>query len=378
MECKRCGNKDKNYFYLGSRGYYCRKCIKFKRILLEEELYPLEYELSIGGGDYNFNFELTDKQKEASNKCKEYLKQSDVLLRAVCGAGKTEIMVESISSFLKQNKKVCFAIARREVVIELAERFKNIFPNNKVVGVYGGHHQNIIGDLIVCTTHQLFRYYQTFDLLILDEVDAFPLSGNITLMNIALNSAKGNIIFSSATVDDFLKEILSKRNYQEVNLYTRPSNKALTIPKVRYNFTLFNLLYLFFLLKKDDERYIIFVPTKSYCKYLYMLYKKFISSTYVYSDLENRDQNIKDFKEGKFRCIFATTVLERGITIPKINVIILDIYKNIFNEANIIQMLGRVGRSINHPFGKAYILSNHYNKDINSALKYLEHANSCI
>ena len=45
MECKRCGNKDKNYFYLGSRGYYCRKCIKFKRILLEEELYPLEYEL---------------------------------------------------------------------------------------------------------------------------------------------------------------------------------------------------------------------------------------------------------------------------------------------------------------------------------------------
>ena len=245
-------------------------------------------------------------------------------------------MVESISSYLKENKKVCFAIARREVVIELAERFKNIFPNNKVVGVYGGHHQNIIGDLIVCTTHQLFRYYQTFDLLILDEVDAYPLSGNITLMNIALNSAKGNIIFSSATVDDFLKEILSKRNYQEVNLYTRPSNKALIIPKVRYNFTLFNLLYLFFLLKKDDERYIIFVPTKSYCKYLYMLYKKFISSTYVYSDLENRDQNIKDFKEGKFRCIFATTVLERGITIPKINVIILDIYKNIFNEANII------------------------------------------
>ena len=378
MECKRCGNKDKNYFYLGSRGYYCRKCIKFKRILLEEELYPLEYELSIGGGDYNFNFELTDKQKEASNKCKECLKQSDVLLRAVCGAGKTEIMVESISSYLKENKKVCFAIARREVVIELAERFKNIFPNNKVVGVYGGHHQNIIGDLIVCTTHQLFRYYQTFDLLILDEVDAYPLSGNQTLMNIALNSAKGNIIFSSATVDDFLKEILSKRNYQELNLYTRPSNKALIIPKVRYNFTLFNLLYLFFLLKKDDERYIIFVPTKSYCKYLYMLYKKFISSTYVYSDLKDRDQNIKDFKEGKFRCIFATTVLERGITIPKINVIILDIYKNIFNEANIIQMLGRVGRSINHPFGKAYILSNHYNKDINSALKYLKHANSCI
>lgn len=29
--------------------------------------------------------------------------------------------------------------------------------------------------LVICTTHQLMKYYQAFDLLIIDEVDSFPL-----------------------------------------------------------------------------------------------------------------------------------------------------------------------------------------------------------
>ena len=379
MECKRCGNKDVKYFYKGSKGYYCRKCIVFKRILLEEELNPLDYELSIGEGDYQFEFELTVNQKDISHKCKEYLNKGyDVLLKAVCGAGKTEIVVESIAHYLKERKKVCFAISRREVVIELEKRFKKIFKNNIVIGVYGGNHDLIIGDLIICTTHQLFRYYQTFDLLIIDEVDAYPLSGNQILMNIALNSCKGNIIFSTATIDDYLKEILNKRNYIELNLYTRPTNKPLIIPKIRFNILIIIILELFIILNNDDKRYIIFVPTKKACKYLWMIFRYFFNATYVYSDLEDRDINIKDFRDGKYRLIFATTVLERGITIKSINVIILDIKKNIFNEANLIQMLGRVGRSIDDPYGNAYILANHFNKDIFKTINNLKEANSYL
>jgi len=36
--------------------------------------------------------------------------------------------------------------------------------------VYGGHHDDLSGDLIVCTCHQLYRYYKSFDLLIIDEM----------------------------------------------------------------------------------------------------------------------------------------------------------------------------------------------------------------
>ena len=126
MKCIRCGNSDPRYFYKGHRGYYCRKCIRFSRILLQEELQPLNYEVSLDASDYEFSFKLTDRQIIASNKCLNSLKYSDVLLHCVCGAGKTEIVVESIANYLNRGLKVAYAISRREVVIELEKRFKRI------------------------------------------------------------------------------------------------------------------------------------------------------------------------------------------------------------------------------------------------------------
>ena len=42
------------------------------------------------------------------------------------------------------------------------------FPKAKVIAVCGGHTAQTDGDLIICTTHQLYRYFHAFDLLILD------------------------------------------------------------------------------------------------------------------------------------------------------------------------------------------------------------------
>ena len=344
MECKRCGNKDPSYFYKGSKGYYCRRCIGFSRALLQEDLEPMDYEIGQNVQEYELKYELTGKQKTASKLCLEGLNKGDILLDCVCGAGKTEIVIESISSYLARGLRVAYAISRKEVVIELADRFKKIFNQANVVSVYGGHHDELIGDLIVCTCHQLYRYHKTFDLLILDEVDAFPLKGNEMLMNISLNSCKGKIIFSTATVDDSLKYILDKRNYQTVKLYTRPSNKPLIIPKVRYSHRLIHYLYLFYILRCMANQCIIFVSSKNSCKRLYKIFSHFISCTYVYADLKERKENIMAFKNKKYKFIFATTVLERGITIKDVNVIILN-FDSTFDEANIIQMLGRVGRN---------------------------------
>lgn len=377
MECRRCGNKDPSYFYKGHNGYYCRKCISFSRSLLEEDLEPIDYEIGKNVYDYEFKYALTDRQKQASNQCRKYLEKGDVLLFCVCGAGKTEISVESISSYLAKGLKVAYAIARKEVVIELAYRFKEIFPKANVVSVYGGHHKEIIGDLIVCTTHQLYRYYKTFDLLILDEVDAFPLKGNETLMNISLNSCRGRIIFSTATVDNSLRKILDTRNYNTVSLYTRPSGKPLIVPKVVYLPSYIHILYLAYLLHYMANQCIIFVSNINTCKILHKIFSHLYSCTYVYAELNDRRKNIIDFKNKKYKYIFATTVLERGITIRDVNVIILN-FDDLFDEANLIQMLGRVGRNYKNPYGEAYILSNHFDKKINSTIQYLKEANSYV
>lgn len=377
MECLRCGNKDPDYFYKGSKGYYCRKCIRFARTLLEEDLEPMDYKIGENVQEYVFDYELTKAQKQASNKCLESVKNGDVLLNCVCGAGKTELSIESISYYLSKGLKVCYAISRKEVVIELAARFKKIFKDARVICVYGGHHNELVGDLIVCTTHQLYRYHKTFDLLILDEVDAFPLKGNETLMNISLNSAKGNVIFSTATIDESLKKVLINRNYKEVNLFVRPSAKPLTIPKVVYQFKYIHIIYLFYLLSTMKNQCIIFVPNIKLCKILYLIFSKVYSCTYVYSDLNERNENIIGFKNKKYKHIFATTVLERGITIKDVNVIIL-LFDETFDQANLIQMLGRVGRNVNNPYGEAYILTNHFDKNISSTIKYLKEANSYL
>ena len=374
-KCKRCGNIDQTYFYKGHKGIYCRKCVSFKRILLEEEPKDIKYEISENVSEYNFEYPLTPFQKEASNKCLKYLKEGDVLLKAVCGAGKTEIVVDSISYYLNKKLKVCYAIPRREVVIELSKRFEKIFPKAKVVALYGGHHDEIVGDLIVCTVHQLFRYYKTFDLLILDEVDAYPLANNNELLNIALNSNKGHIIFSTATVNSFLKNVLNKRKYKVVDLYVRPSLKPLIIPKVFISFEPILFIYLFALMKKSDKQHIIFVSNKKLCYLLYRVYKLFFSCTYVYAELEDRNKNINDFKNKKYQFIFSTTVLERGITIKNINVIIINLNKNVFDEGSLIQMLGRVGRNYHNPYGEAYILSKYRDVEIKKAISYLREAN---
>ncbi|MDO4499854.1 MAG: helicase-related protein [Erysipelotrichaceae bacterium] len=375
MECKRCGNKDPAYFYEGHKGIYCRKCIGFKRILLDEDTKSYEYSVSENVEKFYFDYPLTRYQQEVSDKCRNLIKEKDVLLHCVCGAGKTELVVETISDFLKEGKKVCYAISRKEVVIELEKRFRAIFRDASVIGVYGGHHDVLSGDLIVCTTHQLFRYQKTFDLLIIDEVDAFPLKGNYELMHIAINSAKGNIIYSTATVNDFLLKSIKKRNYEELTLFIRPSLKPLIEPLILYSNKFFLLLYMFRLMQTMTNQCIIFVSSKKECRRLYSVLKHLFSITYVYAESSKRKENIEDFRNKKYQFILATTVLERGITIKDVNVIILCFHKGVFDEGSLVQMLGRVGRNFLNPYGEAYILSCFRDEEINKADELIKRAN---
>ncbi len=376
MRCLRCGNEDPSYFYKGSKGWYCRKCVRFSRVLLEEELNSFDYEIAPDVSGYRFDYELTAPQKEASDKCLAYLmKDSDVLLHCVCGAGKTEIAVASISFYLERGLRVCYAISRREVVIELSRRFEKIFPRAKVTSVYGGHHERLDGDLIVCTCHQLYRYYRTFDLLILDEADAFPLKGDEALMNIALSSCRGRVIFSTATVDGDLEKVLKKRDTREVRLYVRPSFRPLSIPKVYHAGRFLSLLILYGLLRGMKNRCIVFVSRKRDCRSLYLLFSRSFDCTYVHADLAQRKQNIEAFRQGRHRFIFSTSVLERGITIRGIDVIILDV-EGIFDESSLVQMLGRVGRGTENDEGRSYVICSFRNKMMKRTLDHLKEANA--
>lgn len=380
MKCARCLNEDQTWFYKGSHGWYCRKCIGFGRALLEENRKPVSLEeVSQDAKEYTLKYPLTDAQKNIASKIMEHIHESDILCQAVCGAGKTEIVIPTISMFLKQRKKVCFAIARRQVVLEVSERLASYFIHAKVVGVCGGHTQEIDGDLIVCTTHQLYRYYQAFDLLILDEPDAFPFRGNDVLHGIALTSCKGHIIYLTATPDDVLKKKIEDKSILCFSLNKRPHGKPIPVPVIKTAPNIIIWLLLIHWLKKHANKpRIVFVPTIALANIMHKVLS-LIDTCYVCtSKVENRDAVIAAFRKEKSAIIVATTVLERGVTIPHTDVCVFKANHPVFDEAGLVQMAGRAGRDFLDPVGYVLFLCNAKSENAYACKEALERANACI
>ncbi len=379
MKCKRCLNEDESWFYKGSKGWYCRKCISFGRVLIEEDMRSVGLSTVEDCGEYTLKYPLTKDQKIIAAKLLHHISTSDVLVQAVCGAGKTEIVIPTISEYLLSHKKVCFAISRRQVVLEVAERLQGYFINMKVVAVCGGHTDVLDGDLIVCTCHQLYRYYQAFDLLILDEVDAFPYAGNVVLANIARTSCRGNIIYLTATPDEELKNRCENGTLVCLKLNRRPHGKPIPVPRKKIAPIWIDFLFLCHWIKthKNHPR-IVFFPTIRMAVCFGKVFGVFMKCYVCTSKTEERDAVIEKFRKEGNGILFCTTVLERGVTFPHTDVCVFQANHSVFNEASLIQMAGRAGRDFNDPTGDVLFLCDEKSDAVDQCIMSIEEANlSC-
>lgn len=139
---------------------------------------------------------LTKHQQLAANAILHATSKpkQELLIWAVCGAGKTEMLYPAITEAIRHNKRICLATPRADVVQELYPRLKEVFPNTEMEALYGGTGDRTgVGQLIIATTHQLIRYQNAFDLLIIDELDAFPFHHDPLLHQFAVRSAKKNM-----------------------------------------------------------------------------------------------------------------------------------------------------------------------------------------
>nr|WP_244192919.1 MULTISPECIES: DEAD/DEAH box helicase [Paenibacillus] len=104
------------------------------------------------------------------------------LLWAVTGAGKTEMIFPLLQYILEHGGRALVATPRRDVVLELAPRLAKAFPDISLATLYGGSTERWKdAQLTLATTHQLMRFYQAYDLVIIDELDAFPYDINSKL-----------------------------------------------------------------------------------------------------------------------------------------------------------------------------------------------------
>ncbi len=351
MKCDFCLSEARKYFKDG----ICRRCLHLRHGLFKEIVYE------VGGidSDYTLEFELTPYQKEVADLIAEKIVSQDVFLEAVCGAGKTEMCYELIKDCLNKGLKIGWAIPRRQVVLELGERLKQNFKGIKVVTVCEGFTDDLIGDLVVCTTHQLFRYKGVFDVLVLDEPDAFPFSGNDLLFSLMKQAVKGHVLYMSATLSADFNQVY------HIKMPLRPSLEPLPIPVLRR---------VYFSLVKDirwDKRVLIFVPTIKMANLLAHLFGFGV----ITSKTKDKEAVLEGYLKGDFNILVTTTILERGVTFVDCYVYVLWADHPVFDAASLIQIAGRVkrGRSTE---GACYFYALHHSLEVKQCLDNLRDMNT--
>lgn len=364
--CPRCGNHDPDKIgYL--RGIpYCRACISFQGKMADVNYIPSDH-LSL-----HLQYPLSPKQEEISQKVKESIqKGQNVLIHAVTGAGKTELVYPSMEMVLKRKGHVGFATPRKDVVIDLAPRIQEAFSKAKVVAVYGEHNSLLEGDIIVLTTHQLFRYDRYFDLLILDEIDAFPYRGNEMLKHFFSRSIRGNYVLLSATPSkEDQMEILSQGG-KILHLDERYHGFPLPEPKVIEQMPLllpWKVLQLLYRYQKEQKPAFVFVPTIDTGRKLFsFIHLFFPKGAFVSSKEEERRTEIERFKHGEYQYLVTTSILERGVTVKALQVIVYRADHEIYDAASLVQIAGRAGRKIDAPDGDVYFLCEEEQESVKKA-----------
>ena len=375
--CPVCGNADLHSIGMLNGKPYCRKCISFKG---EEASYipskPKDAPIFL-------SYDLSDEQKELSDRLVSNFNGGiNSLVYAVCGSGKTEICLSLIEHCVSKGLKVGFAVPRRSVCYELFCRFRNIFRRNEVISVYGGHHKIIEGDIVCLTTHQLFRYPNYFDLLIMDEIDAFPFKGNDVLQNMFDKAVKGNYVLLTATPTDQLLQEFSKPGKDLLKLFVRFHRHPLPVPKIVLGND-FNIHYkLIKALKRflaDSKQVFIFVPTIDESIKLSRILKLFFrKGTYVNSKRDNNEEIIEEFREKKYQYLVTTAVLERGITMKDLQVIVFHADSYIYDDHALVQIAGRVGRKKDAPEGEVIFIGKTKTKHMEKAISDINYANKTL
>ena len=372
--CPRCGNQDPKYVGYINGKPYCRFCISMKGKQADKK------RKANGAVVLKLDYSLSRDQKKLSEQIvANYKNKIDTLVNAVCGAGKTELIYSVMAYCLSLGKAVAFAVPRRDVVIELSQRIHMVFPNNSIVSVYGGHTEKLVADIVVLTTHQLYRYEKYFDLIILDEIDAFPFKNNKLLNSMFFRAVKGNIVMMSATPSKDVIEFFSQNGKQILELNTRFHKHALPVPKVMTRIGVLKLPYLISKLRKfikGGKKVFVFAPTISKCESIYKIIKICVKNgTFVHSKCKDRAQIISKFKHGEYDYLVTTAVLERGVTFKDLQVIIYDADNELYNSQTLIQIAGRVGRKIDAPEGEVVFLVNKRTSEIDDAIKTIESKN---
>ena len=397
--CNRCGNQNVEEFAVGpciicqKNCHYCLRCLNMGKVkeccvlVAIEEKTPAFSPHSV---QLYYKHQMSKEQEKLSQ---ELVKVTDKehLVWAVTGAGKTEMIFELMKSVLEEGGRVGLAAPRIDVCNELAPRIKEAFPLEEVTVLHGLTDESYKRTPItIATTHQMLRFYHAFDVLMIDEVDAFPYS-NSDMLQFAVHRAvkpTGRLVFMTATPSKlelyqiqhqqlsysllparFHRHPLVVPLFKELRKWDRALEKK-KIPQELYSW----------MKKRLDEKtpFLVFVSTIVQIPAVEeMMSRAFPNASFssVSSQEEQRQERIQQMRDGKLDFLITTTILERGVTFYGIDVVVTESQEEIFTREVLVQIAGRVGRSVNHPGGEVVYFYEGMSRAMKQAKKEIESLN---
>ncbi|WEK53909.1 MAG: helicase-related protein [Candidatus Cohnella colombiensis] len=317
------------------------------------------------------------------------------LLWAVTGAGKTEMIFPLLEAVLRQGGRVLVATPRRDVVLELAPRIAKAFPDYTRVVLYGGSDERWQeGALTLATTHQLIRFQEAFDLVLIDEMDAFPYHNDPMLHFAATKCTKrtGATIYLSATPPQAMQRAVARGKLSCARVPVRFHGHTLPVPK--RNFLKPIALHtmqiapksLLKLLRHSIDRgaqLFLFVPYVKQVEPLVNILRNSVHFMGIEEHLidgtsskdEHRTHKVTEFRNRNIRVLVTTTILERGVTISKSDVFVLNADNAQFDAAALVQMAGRAGRSLEDPCGLVYFVAPRFTDAQRQAIRQITNMN---
>ncbi|QCR31487.1 DNA/RNA helicase [Lysinibacillus sp. SGAir0095] len=372
--CNRCRNANQQEFikYQCSRCekecVYCRHCINMGRVTSCTDLIiwngpqPLKHKthLLVWGGTY------TEAQNDAAVQLTNSIKlKRNHLTAAVCGAGKTEILFPAVLYALNQGLRVCIATPRTDVVLELFPRFQKVFPKTDIHALYGNSpKQSGYPQLVLATTHQLFRFENAFDVVFVDEADAFPYTFDEALQKAVMKVKKQGapIAFVTATPSPQILAKVKKEKWGYSFIPRRYHGHPLPVPKYQslwsYDKAIqkgkFPRKLLDWTKQKlsNNEPFLIFFPTIQLMQQAIPLFQQLNEKILsVHAEDLDRKGKVMQLRNEQIPGLLTTTILERGITIKNVQVAVVGAESKIFTSSALIQISGRVGRNAEFPMG---------------------------
>lgn len=432
--CKRCGSGRERMFWsscidCGDECPYCEECLtmgrtRFCSILIRGQGVHAQARQSVQSSPASYQayieqWGLSEAQAAASAEGLRFVSGASkdsvdnasgsgarmkppvprsFLIWAVTGAGKTEMIFPFIQHELARGGKVLITTPRKDVVLELQPRITRAFSGKKVVTLYGGSEQRWEqGDIMIATTHQLLRFRQAFDLVIIDEIDAFPYHNNPMLEYAAQKVCKleGCNILLSATPPASLRKAVAKGQMPHVKVPVRYHRHPLPVPVLLAVPSLQQAIkrkalprQLFEAIRLSVDRgaqLFVFVPSIRMVDPLVEVLKSSFAPNpgapaLIVEGTSSKDPDrtakVRQFRDGEIRLLVTTTILERGVTVPKTDVFILDAGSALFDESALVQMAGRAGRSKDDPAGKVYFAAKERTASQGEAIGQIKRMNS--